>query len=64
MAFKGTAAKSSSGASMSKYDVEVEARLQALEAVVHDHSETSSTSIDDDLRSKIEEMYTWFKDYA
>ena len=64
MAFKGTASKSASGASMSKYDVEVEARLQALEAVVHDHSETSSTSIDDDLRSKIEEMYTWFKDYA
>ena len=26
MAFKGTAAKSSSGASMSKYDVEVEGR--------------------------------------
>ena len=32
MAFKGTAGKSSSGASMSKYDVEVEARLKALEA--------------------------------
>ena len=31
---KGTAAKSASGASMSKYDVEVEARLQALEAKV------------------------------
>ena len=31
MAFKGTAGKSSTGASMSKYDVEVEARLQALE---------------------------------
>ena len=31
MAFKGTAGKSSSGASMSRYDVEVEARLQALE---------------------------------
>ena len=31
MSFKGTASKSSSGASMSKYDVEVEARLQALE---------------------------------
>ena len=30
MAFKGKAAKSSSGASMSKYDVEVEERLQAL----------------------------------
>ena len=32
---KGTAAKSSTGASMSKYDVEVESRLQALEKVVH-----------------------------
>ena len=42
MAFKGTAAKSSSGASMSKYDVEVEARLAKLEAAVaalqkHEH---------------------------
>ena len=34
MAFKGTAGKSSSGASMSKYDVEVEARLKKLEAKV------------------------------
>ena len=34
MAFKGTAGKSSSGASMSKYDVEVEDRLQKLEKVV------------------------------
>tara|TARA_R100001443_G_scaffold96907_1_gene103759 strand:- start:82 stop:276 length:195 start_codon:yes stop_codon:yes gene_type:complete len=34
MAIKGTAGKSSSGASMSKYDVEVEARLQALEKAV------------------------------
>ena len=34
MATKGTAAKSASGASMSKYDVEVEARLQALEKAV------------------------------
>ena len=43
MAFKGTAAKSSTGASMSKYDVEVEARLKKLEAAVvalekHTHS--------------------------
>ncbi len=46
MAFKGTAGKSASGASMSKYDVEVEARLQKLEKAVaeckaacasHDH---------------------------
>jgi len=36
MAFKGTANKSASGASMSKYDVEVEARLKALEAKAHD----------------------------
>ena len=36
MAFKGTASKSASGASMSKYDVEVEARLKALEAKAHD----------------------------
>jgi hypothetical protein len=35
MATRGTAAKSASGASMSKYDVEVEARLQALEAEAH-----------------------------
>ena len=35
MAAKGTAAKSASGASMSKYDVEVEKRLQALEAEAH-----------------------------
>jgi|TARA_B100000073_G_scaffold87469_1_gene68183 hypothetical protein len=35
MATKGTAAKSATGASMSKYDVEVEARLQALEAKAH-----------------------------
>ena len=34
MAFKGTAGKSSSGASMSQYDVEVEGRLKALEAKV------------------------------
>ena len=36
MAYKstGTAGKSASGASMSKYDVEVEGRLQALEVAV------------------------------
>jgi len=35
MSFNGTAGKSSSGASMSKYDVEVEGRLQALEKQAH-----------------------------
>ena len=44
MAFKGTAAKSSSGASMSKYDVEVEKRLKALEAQAHPIPTTSGTS--------------------
>ena len=34
MATKGTAGKSATGASMSKYDVEVESRLQALESAV------------------------------
>jgi hypothetical protein len=34
MSTQGKAAKSVSGASMSKYDVEVEARLKALEAKV------------------------------
>ena len=34
MAAKGSAAKSDSGAAMSQYDVEVEARLKALEAAV------------------------------
>ena len=33
---KGTAGKSATGASMSKYDVEGEARLQALEKAVAD----------------------------
>ena len=41
MAFKGTANKSSSGASMSKYDVEVEKRLKALESKAHDDCGTT-----------------------
>ena len=50
MAFKGTASKSASGASMSKYDVEVAAalktintRLAALEAKAHEKCEPTST---------------------
>ena len=38
---KGKANVSSSGASMSKYDVEVEARLKALEAKAHDDCSTT-----------------------
>ena len=49
MAAKGTAGKSASGASMSKYDMEVEERLQALEAAVaelKDHSHVTSGGTD------------------
>ena len=51
MAYKGTAAKSASGASMSKYDVEVEARLKALEAEAH-KKPTGATA------AKVEERLT------
>ena len=53
----GKAGKSASGASMSKYDVEVEERLQALEAVVHEHSETSGGV---DLR--VDKIVKWLED--
>ena len=48
MAFNGTAGVSASGASMSKYDVEVEARLKKLEAAVaalqtHSHDSAGGT---------------------
>ena len=47
---KGTAGKSSSGAAMSKYDVEVEARLSALEAKAHDDCGAGS---DGDLAERV-----------
>ncbi len=60
MAYKstGTAAKSASGASMSKYDVEVESRLQALEKAVaelqsHSHEAPCDTPSDGDLLAKV-----------
>ena len=62
MAFKGTAGKSSTGASMSKYDVEVEARLQALEKGLADckaqcaansHTHTASSGGTDPRVDKI-----------
>ncbi len=62
MAFKGTAGKSSSGASMSKYDVEVEARLKKLEAAVaalesHSHDGGSGGGdIADQLNHVIDEL--------
>ena len=71
MAFKGTAGKSSSGASMSKYDVEVEGRLKALEAAVaalqaDSHPDRSCTNdapagVSERLESLIVEVKKHFK---
>ena len=60
---KGTAAKSASGASMSKYDVEVEERLQALEKAVKalQSSSGGSDSSDHakilDLEAKVNKLW-------
>ena len=62
MATKGTAAKSASGAAMSKYDVEVESRLQALEAKAHSKCDGGSSAVSDDLAAKVQEMYDWYQD--
>ena len=48
---KGKANVSSSGASMSKYDVEVEARLKALEAQAH--PDRCNDSSDGDLAERV-----------
>ena len=63
MAFKGTAGKSASGASMSKYDVEVEARLKALEAKVaalesHSHDTPPATGTDPRVDAIVTELKT------
>ena len=61
MAYKstGTAAKSASGASMSKYDVEVEARLKKLEAAVkllEEHSHPDRNATGDDVSARVAEI--------
>ena len=67
MAAKGTAAKSSSGASMSKYDVEVEKRLQALEAEAHPkcHHDTEEGDTDrlSALETKVENLIAKYKNH-
>ena len=60
---KGKAGVSSSGAAMSKYDVEVERRLQALEAEAHPNC-NHDAEVNDDIKKKVEEMYAWFKEHA
>ena len=57
MAAKGSAAKSASGASMSKYDVEVEKRLQALEAEAHPKCHHDTEEVDTDRLSVLEARF-------
>ena len=62
MAYKstGTAGKSASGASMSKYDVEVEARLQALEETLvelKEHSHETSGGLD----PRVDKIVEWLE---
>ena len=61
---KGTAGKSSSGASMSKYDVEVEARLQALEKAVADIAAKCDERASGGVDERVDKMYAWFVENA
>ena len=63
MAYKssGTAAKSSSGASMSKFDVEIHARVSALEKVVkelqsHSHDAPAASGNTDARLDEVERL--------
>jgi hypothetical protein len=58
MSTQGKAAKSASGAAMSKYDVEVEARLQALESQVNSKSSDETSG---DLESKVDAIIAILK---
>jgi|8_EtaG_2_1085327.scaffolds.fasta_scaffold203694_2 hypothetical protein len=59
---KGKASVSSSGAAMSKYDVEVEKRLQALEEKAHDNC--NHGEVDGDIADKVNKLWAWFQEYA
>ena len=57
----GKAGKSASGASMSKYDVEVEARLQVIEktlAELKEHSHKTSGGAD----ARVDKIVKWLED--
>ena len=64
MAYKGTASKSSSGASMSKYDVEVEGRLKALEKAIADLAVKCEERASSGSDERVDKMYTWFVENA
>jgi len=56
MATKGTAAKSASGASMYKYDVEVEARLNQIEARLAEMEVKLYEGSDDSVKAQLEDL--------
>ena len=61
---KGKAGLSSSGASMSKYDVEVEARLQALEKAIVDLGAKCDERASGGSDERVDKMYNWFVENA
>ena len=61
---KGKAGLSSSGASMSKYDVEVEARLQTLEKAIADLAVKCEERAAGGLDERVDKMYNWFVENA
>lgn len=56
MSTKGTAAKSANGAAMSKYDVEVEARLQSLEKKSNTGGDDRIAVLENKYTSLLEEL--------
>ena len=61
---KGKAGGSASGASMSKYDIEVEARLTALEKAIADLAVKCEERASGGSDARVYEMYIWFKENA
>ena len=64
MAYKstGTAAKSSSGASMSKFDVEIDARVSALEKAVKELQSHSHDSDGGSEKTRVDEIERVLRD--
>ena len=61
MATKGTAAKSATGAAMSKYDVEVEKKLQVIEARLAEIEVALYQKNTDTVDGKFEELWQWYQ---
>ena len=61
---KGKAGVSASGASMSKYDIEVEARLTALEKAIADLAVKCEERASGGSDERVDKMYNWFVENA